>query len=376
MRRMVAVLLVLLAAGLAATAGVRLRYLGSFEPPREGWEFQGVPVGGISGLTLAPDGVFYAISDDKGKHVNPPGVIYELAIDLDGTGIKDVRVVGIVRLKTPDGAPYGYGDIDGEDVLWTPEGFIVSSERDREGRPWIRRFSFSGEFLEELPIPEVFQPAFQGDSQVRGTRNNLAFEATSITPDYRRFYAMNEEALVQDGPLATPELGTPVRLVVYDLGDGPEVTGEYVYLTEPVFAAPPEGKFGDNGVAGMVYVGHIIPELDLIVMERSYVSGAGNHIGLFGVKINDAQNVMAIESLADPGQKEPIVVLDKVPLLIISDDPSLTQVDFDPDNMEAITIGPRLRNGHYTLIIASDDNFNPKYQRNVFALFEIVPDGK
>jgi len=59
--------------------------------------------------------------------------------------------------------------------------------------------------------------------------------------------------------------------------------------------------------------------------------------------------------------------------LIISDNLGLTDVPFDPDNMEAIAIGPQLPNGNYTLIIASDNNFNPKYQRNVFAAFEIVP---
>jgi hypothetical protein len=146
-----------------------------------------------------------------------------------------------------------------------------------------------------------------------------------------------------------------------------------VYVTEPMFATPPEGKSGDNGVPGMIYVGHITSEFDLIVMERSYVSGAGNQIGLFGVKFDDRENVMALDALADPANPCTVSILKKFPLLIISDNPELTDVSFDPDNMEAIAIGPRLSNENYTLIIASDNNFNPKYQRNVFAAFEIVP---
>ena len=109
-------------------------------------------------------------------------------------------------------------------------------------------------------------------------------------------------------------------------------------------------------------------------MERSYVSHVGNQIGLFGVKFDDSTNVMGIDSLIDPGNSQTVTVLEKTPLLIISDNADLTQIDFDPDNMEAISLGPRLSNGHYTLIIASDNNFNPKYQRNVFAVFEIIPD--
>jgi hypothetical protein len=75
----------------------------------------------------------------------------------------------------------------------------------------------------------------------------------------------------------------------------------------------------------------------------------------------------------DPENAHTILVLEKTPILVISDDKGLTQVDFDPDNMEAISLGPQLANGHYTVILGSDNNFNPKYQRNVFVAFEMVP---
>ena len=357
------------------TFSMQLNYLGSFDPPRDGWTFNGVIVGGISGLTLANDGSFFGICDDKGENVNPPGVLYNLNINLDQTGIHGVDVVGIVPLKTPDGSPYASGSIDAEDVLWIPTGFIACSERDQDNNPWIRQFSHDGTFLSEVPVPDKFVPAFDGDTQVRGVRTNLSFEASTLTPDYATLYVMNEEALVQDGDVATATAGTPVRLIKYDMsGATPVEKAEYVYITEPLFVAPPEGKSGDNGVPGMVYVGHITSKLDLIVMERSYVSGAGNQIVLFGVKFDDASNVMGIDTLANPASPQTVSVLKKTPLLIISDNPDLTQIDFDPDNMEAISLGPRLPNGHYTLIVASDNNFNPKYQRNVFAAFEIIPD--
>jgi len=185
--------------------------------------------------------------------------------------------VGIVPLKTPDGSPYASGSIDAEDVLWTPTGFIVCSERDQDNNPWIRQFSHDGTFISAIPVPEEFVPAFDGDTQVRGVRTNLSFEASTLTPDYATLYVMNEEALVQDGDVATPTAGTPVRLIKYDLSSGtPVEKAEYVYVTEPIFAAPPEGQSADNGVPGMVYVGHITSQFDLIVMERSYSTSAGN----------------------------------------------------------------------------------------------------
>ena len=375
MARRLSVLLVSICLLFGSVAfAVDLNYLGSFEPPNEGWVFEGINVGEISGLSLSETGTFFAICDDQGENVDPPGVLYELEIDLDEAGIHSVDVVSVVHLEAPDGRPYEANTLDGEDVLWMPNGFIVSSERDLENKPWVRMFSPNGKFLSEIPVPEKFIPLFDGEEQVRGVRSNFSFEASAIAPDYATLYVMNEQALVQDGEVSTPESGTPVRLLEYDLsGDEPVVSGEYVYVTEPMFATPPEGESGDNGVPGMVYVGHITSQFDLIVMERSYVSGAGNQIGLFGVKFDDRENVMALDALADPAKPCTVSILKKFPLLIISDNPELTDVPFDPDNMEAIAIGPQLPNGNYTLIIAADNNFNPKYQRNVFAAFEIVP---
>jgi len=373
-RLLVLALSMLLIAGVAAFS-TQLHYLGSFDPPRDGWTFNGIPVGGISGLTYGLDGSFYAVCDDKGANVDPPGILYKLSIDVDASGINAVDVTDVIHLQTPDGQPYAAGSIDAEDVLWDVEGFIVCSERDQDNNPWIRQFSHAGAYQGAVPVPSKFVPSFDGEKQVAGTRTNLSFEASALTPDYATLYVMNEEALVQDGDVATPTAGTPVRLIEYDMTSGtPVEKTEYVYVTEPMFAAPPEGKSGDNGVPGMVYVAPITSQFDLIVMERSYVSGAGNQIGLFGVKFDDSSNVMGIDSLSNPSSPQTITILEKTPLLIISDNKDLTQIDFDPDNMEAIGLGPRLPNGHYTLIIASDNNFNPKYQRNVFAAFEIIPD--
>ena len=380
MRRSVLVAgLVVVLLGMTASA-VELGFLGSFEPPREDWVFEGVNVGEISGLSLAADGTLYAIGDDRGENVVPPGVLYEMEIKVDLAGVHAVEVNGLIQLDSDQSMvgvqPYAAGELDGEEVLWTNDGFIVCSERDAENAPWIRKFTHTGELVAELPIPDKFIPAFDGDVQVRGVRPNLSFEAATITPDGGTLYVVNEQALVQDGNVSTADAGSPVRIIEYDLtGESPTVVGEYVYVTEPLFVRPAEGKSGDNGVPGIAYVGHITPEIDLIVMERSYVSGAGNHIGLFGVKlaphIYDREKIHALEALTGPEAPYTGLKVHKIPLLRLSDDPEQADVEFDPDNMESIAVGPQLPNGNYTLILASDNNFNPKYQRNVFAAFEI-----
>jgi hypothetical protein len=42
------------------------------------------------------------------------------------------------------------------------------------------------------------------------------------------------------------------------------------------------------------------------------------------------------------------------------------------DNVEGITFGPMLPNGHRSLIFVSDNNFNDK-QKTQFFLFEVLP---
>jgi len=367
--------------GICASA-LELNFLGSYEPPREGWTFEGIHVGEISGLSLGATGMYYAVPDDRGQRIVPPGLLYEMEIDVDLNGLHAVDVKGVIALDSDASIPgvqrHVPGELDGEDVLWLEDGFIVCSERDAENVPWIRKYTHQGELLMELPIPAKFIPAFEGDRQTRGVRENLSFEAATITPDGATLYVANQQALVQDGPVSTADAGTPVRIIEYDLsGDAPMVVGEYVYVTEPLFVRPAVGKSGDNGVPGMAYVGHITSEIDLIVMERSYVDGAGNHICLFGVKLSpyiyDRTRILETEALATPEAPYTGLSVHKIPLLTLSDDPERTDIAFDPDNMEAIAVGPQLSNGNHTLILASDNNSNSASQRNVFAAFEMDP---
>jgi len=59
-------------------------------------------------------------------------------------------------------------------------------------------------------------------------------------------------------------------------------------------------------------------------------------------------------------------------LVRISAIEELSDIPIQPDNIEAIALGPKLPNGHHTLLLASDNNFDDS-QRNLFLAFEIVP---
>ena len=350
-----------------------LRLLGeySFEAGRT---FQDTAIGGLSGLAYdAGRDVYYAVSDDRGEKQAPR--FYTVQIDLDGSGIRNVRFLDVTTLDsdagTPGIQPYELNDSDLEDIQLIGDELLISSERDKNGRPWIRRFALDGTLLGDLPMPERFltatEPGPDGRPRVvRGVRTNLGHEGMALVPSGRTLITANEEALAQDGPIATLTAGTNVRLTRWELsGADARPTAEYVYATEKIFAEPrPADQFADNGVSAMLWVRHLLPEYDLLIMERSFATGVGNDVSIYGVALADAMDVSGLNALPSPFAGR---VVRKTRLA------NMAELGVAADNLEALALGPRLPNGKPSLIVMSDDNFSAFVppQVNQFLLFEV-----
>ena len=361
--------------GPAGAQPAPLRLLGEFSFASK-TQFQGTTVGGLSGITYDPRrGVYYAVSDDRGEFEAPR--FYTLGIDIGLGGIRDVRVVGVTTLDSdataPGIQPYEQNDSDLEDMVLLPDDtLLISSERDRNGRPWIRRFALDGTLLDELPQREKFvavtEPGAEGRPPVvvKGTRTNLGYEGMALAPDGGMLYVANEEALAQDGPIATRAAGTNVRIVEYDLLRSPaRLGGEQVFRTEAIFADPnPATGFADNGVSGMLWVRHVLPQFDLLVMERSFATGVGNDVNVYGVQLADAQNVAGLDALPQPFTGRTV----QKTLLV-----NMARLGIAADNLEGMTLGPPLPNGKLSLLLISDDNFSAfdPPQVNQLILFEL-----
>jgi 3-phytase len=350
------------------------RLLGEYSFPSKG-TFQDTVVGGLSGIAYdAARGVYYAVCDDRGEH-QPPR-FYTLEIDLDLNGIRDVRIVGVTTLdsdlNTAGIQPYDRNDSDLEEIVLLPnDELLITSERDRNNRPWIRRFALDGSLLGELPTPTKFQPIFEPDSAgrnviVRGTRNNVGFEGITVSPDATTMYVVNEEALGQDGPLATVSVGTNVRIVEYGLrGRDARPDSEYVYQAERVFAEPnPPTAFADNGVSAILWIRHLMSRFDLLVMERSFATGVGNDVNIYGVRLTDAEDVSRVDPLPSPFTGRAV---QKTRLV------NMAELGISADNLEGMALGPTLPNGKPSLLVISDDNFSQfdPPQVNQFILFEL-----
>ena len=190
--------------------------------------------------------------------------------------------------------------------------------------------------------------------------------------DGRTLYTATENALVQDGPVATLNNGSAARLLSFDIATGAS-RAEYVYNVGPVALPPqPAGGFATNGLVDLLAIG----EQQFIAVERSFAAGAatpgtpvtGNTIRLYHVDARHATDVSALDSIAGLAH---IVAVDKTLLLDLSDLRNDDGSALALDNIEGLTWGP-LVNGQQTLILVADNNFSPS-QFTQFVALSVTP---
>jgi hypothetical protein len=306
-----------------------------------GTTFQGTTVGGLSSISYAGGERFYAISDDQSN-----ARFYKLrAAIADGQLTPgDITFLEVTTLKQPDGTAYPTGSLDPEGFTLTKHNrrAVITSEgfANRQIPPWIRLYKLDGTYVRDFPVPDDYIPNAAG---TRGVRLNLGFE--SAASQGRRLYTGTEAALVQDGPAATLAAGSPARLQRWDVKRN-TLDREWRYLTEPIAEPPsPPTQFAVNGLVEVLPLG----KRRLITMERSFSVGApgtGNKIKLF------------LTELERDGTTSKTLLLD------------LDALGLPLDNVEGMTLGPRLRGGKRTLLLVSDNNFAAS-QFTQFLLFAI-----
>ena len=328
---------------------------------------QNTPVGGLSDLTYdSKTDLYYAISDDRSQH--SPARFYTMAADLNQGMLTLGRVtpVTVTTLLDKDDKPFPPFSLDPESIALTRDRtLLIASEGDTNQGipPFVREFALTGHAIRSLPIPEKFRPHPQ---EQRGIRNNLAFESLTLTPDQQFLFVATENALLQDGPTATPAQGSRSRILQYDFRSG-QPQAEYLYLTEPVTVSRFSHSDGVNGLVELVALddrGHFLS------LERSFSLPAGVTIKLFFVSLAEATDISQIDSLVhlDRQVRDRIQPVRKTLLL------DFKTLNLRLDNIEGLTLGPDLPNGSRSLIAISDNNFSPLQSTQILAFSLSLPD--
>ncbi|OMB76816.1 esterase-like activity of phytase family protein [Mycolicibacterium conceptionense] len=343
--------MVVSACGPAQAAPV-LDYLGQHQVPA-GAMLDGTVIGGLSGISYDPAAdLYYVISDDRSA--KNPARFYTARITLSDNGIGEVEFVGTHPWLDRDGQPFRPLDIaavppvvppDPEAIAfdagrqrlyWTSEG-----ERRTEGPgagilldPWVRTAGLDGSFLGEFALPDGFQMS----ADEHGPRRNSTLEGLTLTPDGRYLWAAMEGPGYDDGPPPDAQRGALTRVVRFDADSG-VVDGRFTYLLDPVSAGPG----GMNGLSDLV----ALDDENFLVIER----GFGTHVAvrIYRASVVDGSTELSKTLLAD-----------------LTTTPGLAPLD----NIEGITLGPKLPDGRQSVIAVSDDNFSPT-QITQFLLFAL-----
>ncbi|MGB3115573.1 MAG: esterase-like activity of phytase family protein, partial [Ferruginibacter sp.] len=171
----------------------------------------------------------------------------------------------------------------------------------------------------------------------------------SFANNYNTLFISTECPLYNDGEEAGLEKKDYwSRILKYDLATK-ENTAQYAYPLDAVAQKPKkEGGFMVNGISSIL----ALNEQELLVLERSYSTGYEDSlvVKLYLADLKNAENIKNNASLLEKPVQKPIT---KKLLL------NFSTLKIRIDNLEGICFGPRLKNGNKSLLVISDNNFNP-----------------
>ena len=345
-----------------------LKFLAEYDVPN-GEQFQGTTIGGLSGIDYdSKSDIYYMISDDRSA-INPAR-FYTAKIRIKENRIDSVEFTGVKPfhqqngksypnskqdpLHTPDPEDIRYNAATGE-IVWSSEG-----ERKPENNiledPSVIVADQNGNYKDSFELPANMHM----QATENGPRQNSVFEGLAFSADYKFLFVGVEEPIYEDGTRATNDSGAWIRLIKFDTEKRKQVA-QYAYKIEHVaYPTMPSNSFKINGVSAIL----LAAENKLFVVERSFSTGRlACTIRVFLADMNDAADVASTKSLSPQTVSTPI----SKKLLL-----NMDELGRYIDNIEGVTWGPLLSNGHRSLIFVADNNFSP-LQKTQLLLFELIP---
>ena len=357
----------------SASSGIRrLQFINEYIVPND-IQFKGTTVGGLSGIDYdkARD-VFYMICDDPSA--KSPARYYTAKLLISNRGIDSVVFIDVTTLLNQEGKPYPDITIDRihsadleamrydpvKDILIrSTEGQRVIKDNKQElQNPDIVIMDRNGQYKDSFVLPaNMHLQAIE-----KGPRHNSVFEGLDFTDNYRYLYVSVEEALYEDGLKAgTGDSTSWVRFLKFDMETKRQVAQHAYKIGSIPYPANPPGAFKVNGVTDILYMGND----KFLVIERAFSTGRiPSDIRIYLADAGGAEDITTVQSLkADP----PLKPISKK--LLFNMNKKLKPVIY---NIEGVTFGPILSNGHRSLIFVTDNNFSAK-EKSQFLLFEVIP---
>ncbi len=320
------------AAAAAAPPGCRASeavFLG-YSDALDGYYYEGLPIGGLSGLTYdASRDLYYAVADSQVG--SDPARFYAPKAPLEGERLADPLVSDVTVLRDPQGKPFTGANLDGEGIAVTREGeLLIASEIE----PSILRFSLEGRFLGQLEVPQKFLVAPKGYAKA-----NASFESLELSPSERGLFTANEQPLLgtegKGDDRGSSEEHRWVRLLTYQ-----KYRGSSEFEPSHEFLYPVERGESISEIAAL-------SEDELLVLERQ-------NRRIFRVSLDKAAAAPTEGGLASSGT----ILLEKELVVDVDDSCPLPSDGEDTFGLlEGMALGPNLPGGRRALLLQSDDNF-------------------
>lgn len=356
-------LIVVLSLMTSAQVGAEsLKFLGDLNI-KTGSKFKDIEFGGISGLTYnADENIFYGISDDRSEV--GPARFYKMTIKLDESTKKlSLDFVDQIILKNETQSTFGKQTIDFEGIAQYKGNLFICTEGDTRQSPplppGVFKFNKEGSLLEKLVIDQKFMPTANS-----GVRYNDAFEGLGIAQNV--LFIGTEDALIQDGETATHDSPSQVRIIRHNLETNQD--NEYVLNLDKIDEL--DGKKAKDVEKSLSEI-LAIDDRSFYTIERTfYRDFLTTTVHIYKAEIKkDSTDVKNIPSLKNVTFRS----LKKTLIAKLENFTNEFSENFkDVQQIESITFGPRLANGHKTLYFITDNNFSP-YQRTQVLAFEIIP---
>ncbi len=335
-------------------------------------KFKETTVGGLSGIDYdKKNNIYYFISDDRSA-INPAR-FYTAKIKISEKGIDTVQFSDVKFLRQQNGETFPSAKqdlshtIDPEAIRFNPttNQIIWTSEGERMPKssppvlinPSINISDLDGKFVGIFSAPSNLTMQLTEN----GPHQNGALEGVTFDPDFKKMYVAMEEPLYEDGPLA--DIGPTnslTRILGYDVATKKNFA-QYAYALEQV-ARPANSPtaFKINGVSEILSLGN----KKLLTVERSF--STGNLACTIKVFLSDLGQATPVEDTKSMKETPPEHLVSKKLLLNMDD------LGIFIDNIEGVSFGPELPNGHKTLLFVSDNNF-VLLEKMQLLLFEVIP---
>lgn len=347
----------------------RIKFLSAYTIPYN-LQYKNTTIGGLSGIDYdAENNLYYFICDDRSD--KDPARYYTARIFLGEDRIDSLVFTGMQnmlqrngetypnskqnKLLVPDPEAMRYNSKTRE-LVWSSEGERIVKKGDTVLiDPAILVIQPVGMYVDSFILPANMHM----NAVEKGPRRNGVFEGLAFADNFKTLYVSVEEPLYEDGPRAdVTDNNAFIRINKFNTSTKKAVA-QYAYKLDPVaYEAKPENEFKINGVSDIMSIGNN----KLMIIERSYSTGRlPCTIKLFIADLNGATDVknLCLKEKKDfmPAKKTLLLNMDSLGIYT--------------DNIEGVTFGPVLPNGHKTLLFIADNNFNPLEKAQVL-LFEIT----